>query len=193
MLSAQTERFVAPRQPKGLSRRANRRVVRIRPPKGARPRKARAPHDRPAAPRDDATTLRFALTRQPGAGHLERSCPRQIPPRSSLSFAGLVALARSLNPIPSRTRPLNSSAPMVLCLKTWESRSSPGLPRTTPPRTTPPGMTPDPGQRPSSQRPHRTERPAPNPLASRPPHNPRPRQRRSPDPSKRGTPSRNRP
>ena len=47
-----------------------------------------------------------------------------------LSFAGLVAIARSLNPIPSRTRPLNSSAPMVLCLKTWESRSPPGLQRT---------------------------------------------------------------
>src|SRR5713226_8693168 len=49
---------------------------------------------------------------------------------TSLSFAGLVVLARSLNPIPSRTRPLNSSAPMVLSLKTWESRSLPGLPRT---------------------------------------------------------------
>src|SRR4051794_30844012 len=49
----------------------------------------------------------------------------------SLSFAGLVVLARSLNPIPSRTRPLNSSAPMVLWLKPWESRSPPGLPRTT--------------------------------------------------------------
>ncbi len=48
----------------------------------------------------------------------------------SLSFAGLVVLARSLNPIPSRTRPLNSSAPMVLWLKPWESRSLPGLPRT---------------------------------------------------------------
>src|SRR4030081_2255853 len=46
------------------------------------------------------------------------------------SFAGLVVLARSLNPIPSRTRPLNSSAPMVLWLKPWESRSLPGLPRT---------------------------------------------------------------
>ena len=49
---------------------------------------------------------------------------------SRLSFAGLVVLARSLNPIPSRTRPLNSSAPMVLWLKPWESRSLPGLPRT---------------------------------------------------------------
>src|SRR5487761_2133144 len=48
----------------------------------------------------------------------------------SLSFAGLVVLARSLNPIPSRTRPLNSSAPMGLWLKPWESRTRPGLPRT---------------------------------------------------------------
>ncbi len=35
-----------------------------------------------------------------------------------------------MNPIPSRTRPLNSSAPMVLWLKPWESRSLPGLPKT---------------------------------------------------------------
>src|SRR5262245_16246398 len=48
----------------------------------------------------------------------------------SLCFAGLVVLARSMNPIPSRTRPLNSSAPMVLWLKPWESRSLPGLPST---------------------------------------------------------------
>ena len=46
------------------------------------------------------------------------------------SFAGLVALARRSDPIPSRTRPSNAFAPMVLCLKTWESRSSPGLQRT---------------------------------------------------------------
>jgi hypothetical protein len=31
-----------------------------------------------------------------------------------LSFAGLVVTAESPNPIPSRTRPLNSPAPMVL-------------------------------------------------------------------------------
>src|SRR3954447_1011786 len=49
---------------------------------------------------------------------------------STLSFAGLVVIARSPNPIPSRTRPLNSSAPMVLSLKAWKSRSLPGLPRT---------------------------------------------------------------
>src|SRR5260370_33980553 len=45
-------------------------------------------------------------------------------------FAGLVDLARRKDPIPSRTRPSNALAPMVLCLKTWESRSSPGLQRT---------------------------------------------------------------
>ena len=45
-------------------------------------------------------------------------------------FADLVVLARGLNPFPYRTRPLNSSAPMVLSLKAWKSRSLPGLPRT---------------------------------------------------------------
>src|SRR5436309_15741467 len=59
------------------------------------------------------------------------SVVRRPPSVLRLSFAGLVVLARSLNPIPSRTRPLNSSAPMVLWLKPWESRSLPGLPRTT--------------------------------------------------------------
>ena len=34
------------------------------------------------------------------------------------------------DPIPSRTRPSNPSAPMVLSLKTWESRSLQGLPKT---------------------------------------------------------------
>src|SRR5687768_4595833 len=47
----------------------------------------------------------------------------------AISFAGPVARARSQNPIPSRTRPLNFSALMVLCLKTRESRSLPGLSR----------------------------------------------------------------
>ena len=36
------------------------------------------------------------------------------------------------NPIPSRTRPLNTPAPMVLCLKTRESRSPPDLPIASP-------------------------------------------------------------
>ena len=42
-------------------------------------------------------------------------------------FEGLVATARGKHPVPSRTRPLSPVAPMVLRLKTWESRSPPGL------------------------------------------------------------------
>src|SRR5215475_1570149 len=49
-------------------------------------------------------------------------------------LAGLVVFAERLNPIPSRTRPLNFPAPMVLSLKAWKSRSLPGLPRTDAPR-----------------------------------------------------------
>src|SRR6201996_408988 len=45
-------------------------------------------------------------------------------------FADLVVIARSLYPIPSRTRPSKSSAPMVLSPKAWKSRSLPGLQRT---------------------------------------------------------------
>src|SRR5436189_808797 len=66
--------------------------------------------------------------------------PRGSSPRAALaplaglasfpSLAGLVVFAEGLYPIPSRTRPLNSPAPMVLSLKTWKSRSLPGLPRT---------------------------------------------------------------
>src|SRR6201982_1484800 len=55
---------------------------------------------------------------------------RQMSDIRPLSFAGLVVLAGGLNPIPSRTRPLNSPAPMVLSLKTWKSRSLPSLRRT---------------------------------------------------------------
>ena len=72
--------------------------------------------------------------------HLECEA-RGSSPRASLTpfasacfivpfFAGLVVIARSLYPIPSRTRPSKSSAPMVLSLKAWKSRSPPGLPRT---------------------------------------------------------------
>ena len=50
-------------------------------------------------------------------------------------FADLVVIARSLYPIPSRTRPSKSSAPMVLSLKAWKSRSLPGLQRTEHPLT----------------------------------------------------------
>src|SRR3569623_2008537 len=78
------------------------------------------------ANRDDQNP--FAIRYSPFAAIAKRShCLLRI---QYLSFAGLVVLARSLNPIPSRTRPLNSSAPMVLWLKPWESRSLPGLQRT---------------------------------------------------------------
>ena len=44
-------------------------------------------------------------------------------------FFGLVVIARAKHPIPSRTRQLSAVAPMVLRLKTWESRSLPNLKR----------------------------------------------------------------
>ena len=44
-------------------------------------------------------------------------------------FLGLVVIARAKHPVPSRTRPLSAVAPMVLRLKTWESRSPPVLVR----------------------------------------------------------------
>ena len=40
---------------------------------------------------------------------------------------GLVIIARAKHLVPSRTQPLSAVAPMVLRLKTWESRSSPNL------------------------------------------------------------------
>jgi hypothetical protein len=55
---------------------------------------------------------------------------RNRPKRHLLHCCALPAWwpsAKRSDPIPSRTRPSNASAPMVLCLKTWESRSSPGL------------------------------------------------------------------
>jgi len=69
----------------------------------------------------------FALAHPSGAGGAP---PHRKASFASPFFAGLVALARRSDPIPSRTRPSNALAPMVLCLKTWESRSSPGLQRT---------------------------------------------------------------
>ena len=46
-------------------------------------------------------------------------------PIKSGDFQGLVAIAGAKHPIPSRTRKLSALAPMVLRLKTWESRSPP--------------------------------------------------------------------
>ena len=42
-------------------------------------------------------------------------------------FVDLVVLAERLHTIPFRTRKLRAPAPMVLCLKAWESRTLPGL------------------------------------------------------------------
>ena len=39
----------------------------------------------------------------------------------------LVIIAKGPHPIPFRTRKLSPSAPMVLCLKIWKSRTLPGL------------------------------------------------------------------
>ncbi len=39
----------------------------------------------------------------------------------------LVIIAKGPHPIPFRTRKLSPSAPMVLCLKIWESRTLPGF------------------------------------------------------------------
>ena len=44
-------------------------------------------------------------------------------------FSGLVVIASTKLPIPSRTRPISVPTPMVLRLKTWESRSPPDLKR----------------------------------------------------------------
>ena len=44
-------------------------------------------------------------------------------------FSGLVVIASAKLPIPSRTRPISAPTPMVLRLKTWESRSPPDLKR----------------------------------------------------------------
>ena len=51
--------------------------------------------------------------------------PKPTKRMQSIPFVGLVATARGKHPIPSRTRPLSPVAPMVLRLKTWESRSPP--------------------------------------------------------------------
>ena len=47
------------------------------------------------------------------------------------SFLDLVVIARAKHPTPFRTRQLSAVAPMVLRLKTWESRSPPNLVRNT--------------------------------------------------------------
>ena len=39
----------------------------------------------------------------------------------------MVIIAKGPHPIPFRTRKLSPSAPMVLCLKIWKSRTLPGF------------------------------------------------------------------
>ena len=68
--------------------------------------------------------------------------------------------ARRSDPIPSRTRPSNASAPMVLCLKTWESRSPPGPQRSD-------QRTAGGGPRATNRHPRRNAAPASNPPSSR--------------------------
>ena len=52
-------------------------------------------------------------------------CPWQN--RNVEVFLGLVIIAQAKHPAPSRTWQLSAVAPMVLRLKTWESRSLPNL------------------------------------------------------------------
>ncbi len=57
-------------------------------------------------------------------GHVSRAGQ---PKASPCRFPGLVVIAIAKLPIPSRTRPISATTPMVLRLKTWESRSPPNL------------------------------------------------------------------
>jgi hypothetical protein len=60
-----------------------------------------------------------------------KRCPKKHNQNSLIRFSlTLWFLRGAQDPIPSRTRPSNSSAPMVLSLKAWESRSLQGLPKT---------------------------------------------------------------
>ena len=68
-------------------------------------------------------------------GFAETLSPAQteeIQSRSDWFLLGLVVIARAKHPDPFRTRPLSAAAPMVLRLKTWESRAPPNLAKTNP-------------------------------------------------------------
>jgi hypothetical protein len=65
------------------------------------------------------------------ASCMGKRCPKKHNQNSLIRFSlTLWFLRGAQDPIPSRTRPSNSSAPMVLSLKAWESRSLQGLPKT---------------------------------------------------------------
>jgi hypothetical protein len=65
-----------------------------------------------------------------------RGCAAAPKGATACLFSGLVAIAAAKLPIPSRTRPISAATPMVLRLKTWESRSPPDLTRDSPHSTT---------------------------------------------------------
>jgi hypothetical protein len=66
---------------------------------------------------------------QPAAAGLMNPCARTQTCAQGRFFLGLVVIADAKLPIPSRTRPISAPTPMVLRLKTWESRSPPNLER----------------------------------------------------------------
>ena len=95
-------------------------VIRVRTGSAAARRAKPETHATTKTRSDDAaclpnTTLAVAA---PCAAECQKNCDAPVwwPER------------RAQNPIPSRTRPLNTPAPMVLCLKTRESRSPPDPP-----------------------------------------------------------------
>ena len=71
------------------------------------------------------------LTSKANLGTIKILMKRGETNRRACFFLGLVVIARAKHPVPSRTRPLSAVAPMVLRLKTWESRSPPNLERNT--------------------------------------------------------------
>ena len=97
---------------------------------------------------DAANTAAMQRTAPPGGRRISAGVVAKAPPslhndleslRSKIQKTNLHVVCFSLtlwflrgaqDPIPSRTRPSNPSAPMVLSLKTWESRSLQGLPKT---------------------------------------------------------------
>jgi hypothetical protein len=85
-----------------------------------RTRSQNRPAPAPAVARHACRTNGAPAVAEPGPAEVPKTCawPVWWPERCAQ------------NPIPSRTRPLNTPAPMVLCLKTRESRSPPDLPNT---------------------------------------------------------------
>nr|ADI18325.1 hypothetical protein [uncultured Rhodobacterales bacterium HF4000_03E16] len=73
------------------------------------------------------SNLTWNLPLSYGLERITRSSSRIGGSAKYRGFPGLVITARAKHPVPSRTRPLSAVAPMVLRLKTWESRSSPNL------------------------------------------------------------------